>query len=169
MLFHVLWPPVHPQEDSSWRTRRSGRGRCAWSDLGRRHAENAILADNALVTKPTTFQVIWGAKRYRQQAISNGQLTNAQKEMQGIEVYREGAGQAPSADTTRQLFSMSPEKVNVGDIDGFGASSRSGEGIQVVIENAGTEDGHLLASKAYCLLTYTSKIELRTGSVRIQS
>ena len=63
---------------------------------------NAIAADNALVTKPTTFQVIWGAKRYRQQAISNGQLTNAQKEMQGIEVYREGAGQAPSADTTRQ-------------------------------------------------------------------
>ena len=39
----------------------------------------------------------------------------------------------------------------------------------VVIENAGTEDGHLLASMAYCLLTYTSKIELRTGSVRIQS
>ena len=64
---------------------------------------------------------------------------------------------------------MSLEKVNVGDIDGFGASSLSGEGIQVVIENAGTEDGHLIASKAYCLLTYTSKIELRTGSVRIQS
>ena len=85
--------------------------------------------------------------------------------MQGIEVYREGAGQAPSADTTRCLFAMNLEKVS-GDLDGMGASSRSGEGIQVVISSAGTEDGNLIASKAYCLLTYTQKIELRTGSVR---
>ena len=128
---------------------------------------NAVKADAALVTKPTTFQVIWGAKRYPQQEIKNGEITKSQKEMQGIEVYREGAGQAPSADTTRCIFGMNLEKVS-GDLDGMGASSRSGEGIQVVISNAGTEDGLIIASKAYCLLTYTSKIELRTGSVRQQ-
>ena len=88
--------------------------------------------------------------------------------MQGIEVYREGAGQQPSADTTRCIFGMNLEKTS-GDLDGMGASSRSGEGIQVVITSAGTEDGHLIASKAYCLMTYTQKIEIRTGSVRSQS
>ncbi len=87
--------------------------------------------------------------------------------MQGIEVYREGAGMAPSADTTRCIFGMNLEKVS-GDLDGMGASSRAGEGIQVVITSAGTEDGSIIASKAFCLLTYTSKIELRTGSVRQQ-
>ncbi len=89
--------------------------------------------------------------------------------MQGIEVHREGAGQQPSADTTRSLFSLSLEKVNVGDIDGMGASSRPGEGIQVVIGSCGTEDGDLIASKAYCLLTNTSKLEIHTGSCRITS
>ena len=34
----------------------------------------AIAADAALVVKPTTFQVIWGAKRYRQQEIKNAQF-----------------------------------------------------------------------------------------------
>ena len=111
--------------------------------------------------------MIWGAKKYPQNEVKNAELTYHQKMMQGIEVYREGAGQAPSADTTRCIFGMNLEKVS-GDLDGMGASSRSGEGIQVVISNAGTEDGSIIASKAYCLLTYTSKIELRTGSVRQQ-
>ena len=106
-----------------------------------------------------------GCEKYPQNEIKNGELTYHQKMMQGIEVYREGAGQAPSADTTRALFAMNLEKVS-GDLDGMGASSRSGEGIQIVISSAGTEDGNLIASKAFCLLTYTQKIELRTGSVR---
>ena len=139
----------------------------AASSISPDNAAGAYAADNALVSKPTTFQVIWGAKKYPQNEVKNAELTYHQKMMQGIEVYREGAGQAPSADTTRCIFGMNLEKVS-GDLDGMGASSRSGEGIQVVISNAGTEDGSIIASKAYCLLTYTSKIELRTGSVRQQ-
>ena len=83
---------------------------------------SAHKADNALVDKPTTFQVIWGAKKYPQNEVKNAELTYHQKMMQGIEVYREGVGQAPSADTTRCIFGMNLEKVS-GDLDGMGASS----------------------------------------------
>ena len=48
----------------------------------------------------------------------------------------------------------------------MGASSRSGEGIAVVMESAGSEDGSILPSKCFMLLEYTQKIEIRTGSVR---
>ena len=47
---------------------------------------------------------------------------------------------------------------------GMGASSRAGESIQAVFEHAGTDT--IYASKAYCLLQYTQKLEVRTGSVR---
>ena len=54
-----------------------------------------------------------------------------------------------------------------GDLDGMGASSRSGEGITVVLNNAGTEDGTIIAEKIYCTLFYIQKLEVRTGSVRV--
>ena len=51
-------------------------------------------------------------------------------------------------------------------MDGMGASSRSGEGITAVFQQAGTTDGQIIASKCFMLLEYTQKIEVRTGSVR---
>ena len=51
------------------------------------------------------------------------------------------------------------------DLDGFGASSRAGEGITAVMQEAGV-DG-IIASKLYMVLEYTVKLEVRTGSVRI--
>ena len=46
----------------------------------------------------------------------------------------------------------------------MGSSSRSGEGVQAVFEQAGVND--IIASKCFMLLEYTQKIEIRTGSVR---
>ncbi len=58
---------------------------------------------------------------------------------------------------------MNLEKVSA-NLDGMGANSRSGESIQVVLANAGNDA--IYASRAYCLLQYTQKLEVRTGSVR---
>ena len=63
---------------------------------------------------------------------------------------------------------MDLEKVSA-NLDGMGASSRAGESIQVVFEHAGTDT--IYASKAFCVLTYTQKLELRklvrrTGGVK---
>ncbi len=41
----------------------------------------------------------------------------------------------------------------------------SGEGCTLVLNNAGTEDGTIIAEKIYCTLIYTQKLEVRTGSV----
>jgi len=46
----------------------------------------------------------------------------------------------------------------------MGASSRSGERITAVFEQAGVND--IIASKCFMLLEFTQKIELRTGVVR---
>ena len=123
----------------------------------------AIAADNALMQTPTTFQVIWGAKRYPQQEARGGELITMQKKAQGLTSYREGAGQAESDPTIRKVFAMDLEKVSA-NLDGMGASSRAGEQIIVSFEHAGTDT--IFASKVFCVLTYTQKLELRTGSVR---
>ncbi len=81
----------------------------------------------------------------------------------GTNSYREGWGQQESFDTTKQIFMMDLEKVSA-NLDGMGASSRSGESIQVIFENAGTDT--LFASRCYCLMQYNQKIEVRTGVVR---
>ena len=91
-----------------------------------------------------------------------------QKQAQGLSSYREGAGQAESDPTIRKVFAMDLEKVSA-NLDGMGASSRAGESIQVVFEHAGTDT--IYASKAFCVLTYTQKLELRklvrrTGGVK---
>ena len=112
---------------------------------------------------PTTFQIIWGAKRYPQQEAKGGELITMQKYAQGLTSYREGAGQAESDPTIRKVFAMNLEKVNA-NLDGMGASSRSGESIQVVFSHAGTDT--IFASKAFCVLQYTQKLEIRTGSIR---
>ena len=74
---------------------------------------------------------------------------------------------ASSEHTTRKVFSLTLEKVLNADLDGMGASSRSGEGITIVMNSAGTEDGSIIASKIFCTMMYTQKIEVRTGSVRV--
>ncbi len=59
---------------------------------------NAPASDNAVVTaahNPPGHLVL---EKYPQNEIRNGELTYHQQMMQGIEVCREGAGQAPSAD-----------------------------------------------------------------------
>ena len=89
------------------------------------------------------------------------------KKAAGISQFREGMGQAESASTTRKIFSISLEKILNGDLDGMGASSRSGEGITVLLSNAGTEDGTIIAEKIYCIVFYTQKLEVRTGSIRV--
>ena len=58
---------------------------------------------------------------------------------------------------------MNLEKMSA-DLDGQGASSRSGESIQVIFKDLGTD--LLFPVRAYMLIQYTQKIEVRTGSVR---
>ena len=48
----------------------------------------------------------------------------------------------------------------------MGASSRSGEGITAVFEQAGSPDGSIIASKVFMLLEHTQKIEVRKIFVR---
>ena len=128
-------------------------------------AENT-LADIALMQQPTKFTIYWGAARYPQNGMIEGEGQHYQAESLGISSYREGAGNAESADTTRKVFSISLSSISGSGLDGMGASSRSGEGITVVMESAGSEDGSILPSKCFMLLEYLQKIELRTGSVR---
>jgi len=123
-------------------------------------------ADNALLLNPTRFNILWGAKRFPNAPASDGELQHYQAESLGISSYREGAGQAESAETTRKVFSVSLESISGTGLDGMGSSSRSGEGITCVFTGAGTEDGSIIASKCFMLLEFTQKIELRTGSVR---
>ena len=123
-------------------------------------------ADNALLLNPTRFNILWGAKRFPNAPASDGELQHYQAEALGLSSYREGAGQAESADTTRKVFSVSLESISGTGLDGMGSSSRSGEGITCVFSGAGTEDGTIIASKCFMLLEFTQKIELRTGSVR---
>ena len=126
-------------------------------------AENT-LADNALMSQPTKFTIHWGAARYPQNGMVEGEGQHYQAESLGISSYREGAGNAESADTTRRVFSISLSSVASTGLDGMGASSRSGEGITAVFEQAGVND--IIASKVFMVLEYTQKLELRTGVVR---
>ena len=95
-----------------------------------------------------------------------GEDQHYQAESLGISSYREGAGNQESSETTRKIYSISLASVAGTGLDGMGASSRSGEGITAVFEQAGTPDGNIIASKVFMLLEFTQKIEVRTGSVR---
>ena len=81
----------------------------------------------------------------------------------GTSSYRSGFGQSESQDLTKKIFAMNLEKVSA-DLDGMGASSRSGESIQVIFKDLGTDTLH--PARAYMLVQYTQKIEVRTGVVR---
>ena len=128
-------------------------------------AASAIAQDNVLRNKPVSFQIIWGAKQYPQIAAKEGELKHYESDALGLTSFREGAGQQESA-ISRKVFSMGLESVSGTGLDGMGASSRSGEGITVVMPNCGTETGSIKCSQIYLLLEYTQKIELRTGTVR---
>ena len=127
-------------------------------------AENT-LADNALMSQPTKFTIHWGAARYPQNGMVEGEGQHYQAESLGLSSYREGAGNAESADTTRKVFSISLSSVAGTGLDGMGASSRSGEGITAVFQEAGMND--IIASKCFMVLEYTMKLECRTGSIRV--
>ena len=125
----------------------------------------AYALDNQLASKPTSFLVQFGAKRYPSVEISNAETVMQAKNAAGITTFREGMGQMESASTTRKVWSLSFEKILNGNLDGMGASSRSGEGCTVVMSAAGTEDGSIVAEKIYVTLFYSQKLEIRTGSV----
>jgi len=122
-----------------------------------------IPLDKALMDNPTTFQLIWGSKKYPEQEIKGGELVMHEKHALGTTSYREGFGQSESQDLTKKIFSMNLEKISA-DLDGMGASSRSGESIQIVFKNLGTDT--LFPVRAYMLLQYTQKVEIRTGVCR---
>ena len=83
-----------------------------------------------------------------------------QKYAQGLTSYREGAQRAESDSTIRKVCAMHLQKVNA-NLDGMGASSRSGESIQVVFSHAGTDT--IYASKAFCVLQYTQNSKFVLG------
>ena len=76
--------------------------------------------DNALVLNPTRFNILWGAKRFPNAPASDGELQHYAAESLGISSYREGAGQAESADTVRKVFSVSLESISGTGLDGMG-------------------------------------------------
>ena len=72
----------------------------------------------------TKFTIHWGAARYPQNGMVEGEGQHYQAESLGISSYREGAGNAESAETTRKVFSISLSSVSGTGLDGMGASSR---------------------------------------------
>ena len=137
--------------------------RRAWRRRQRHGQAACLTADKALADNPTTFQVIWGAKKYPETEIKDGELTYHEKQALGTTSYREGFGQAESHNLTKRMFAINLEKVSA-DLDGMGASARSGESIQVVFRNLGTDS--IFPARCYCLMQYTQKVQVRVGSVR---
>ena len=133
------------------------------ADTGARTLAQSIADDKALTDNPTTFQLMIGAKKYPEQDIKQGELVMHEKQALGTSSYRSGFGQSESQDLTKKIFAMNLEKISA-DLDGAGASSRSGESIQVIFKDLGTD--RLFPVRAYMLIQYTQKIEVRTGVVR---
>ena len=134
------------------------------ADTGAMNLAQSIAADKALSDNPTTFQLMIGAKKYPEQDIKEGELVMHEKMALGTSSYRSGFGQSESQDLTKKIFAMNLEKISC-DLDGAGASSRSGESIQVIFKDLGTDQ--IFPVRAYMLIQYTQKLECRTGVIRI--
>ena len=98
----------------------------------------SIAGDKALSDNSTTFQLMIGAKKYPEQDIKQGELVMHEKHALWRSAYRSGFGQSESQDLTKKIFVKSLEKASA-FLYGQGASSRSGESIQVIFKDLGTD------------------------------
>ncbi len=126
-------------------------------------ATAGVLLDSVLPS--TEFQVVLGAKRIPEVSIKTGEQVYHQKLTLGLESMRAGFGNQKSAETTKKFYALNFEKYTGTNLDNAGESMRDGQALQVIFTNAGITG--IVPEKIYLHLRNTSKVQIRTGVVRL--
>ncbi len=97
--------------------------------------------------------------------MAGGNVVSHLKMSTGIESVRDGFINLHSFDNNNTLFAASPEKYSGAQLDGSGDTTRAGESIMAIFENAGTSN--IYPENVYMHLRSSAEIALRTGNVRL--